>query len=166
MANEMFLSRPRTKPAETLKGKMNKWDNGFAEFIPTGKRESNRRMLKQLGNSSFYKSEGAKESSYSIHLNVDGKTEDPVGELFQQFLTLTESECKQRPQMPEGKQGRMLLDNGSSLQVWHDTEKGEVCILTRLECNPMIERQLLQLQADMGRCIGRYRNEITKSINK
>ena len=166
MANEKFLSRPKTKPAETLKGKMNKWDNGYAEFIPTGTRESNRRMLKQLGNSSFYKSEGEKESSYSLHLNVDGKSEDPVAEMFEQFKLLTAEQQKQMPQLPEGSEGRMLYDNGSSLKVWHDTARGEVCILTRLECNPQIERQLLQLQGDMGRTIGRYRNEITKPINK
>lgn len=164
--NTKYLARPKTKPTESLKGKMNKWDNGYAEFIPTGTRESNRRMLKQLGNSSFYKSEGEKESSYSLHLNVDDKSEDPVAEMFEQFKLLTAEQQKQMPQLPEGSEGRMLYDNGSSLKVWHDTARGEVCILTRLECNPQIERQLLQLQGDMGRTIGRYRNEITKPINK
>jgi len=164
--NTKYLARPKTKPSETLKGKMNKWDNGYAEFIPTGTRESNRRMLKQLGNSSFYKSEGEKESSYSLHLNVDGKSEDPVAEMFEQFKLLTAEQQKQMPQLPEGCEGRMLYDNGGSLKVWHDTARGEVCILTRLECSPQIERQLLQLQGDMGRTIGRYRNEITKPINK
>ena len=165
MATEKFLSRPKTKPSETLKGKMNKWENGYAEFIPTGTRESNRRMLRQLGNSSFYKSEGEKESSYSLHLNVDAKSEDPVAEMWQQFLHLTENERKEKPQMPEGSEGRMLYDNGSSLKVWHDTERGEVCILTRLTCSPQIERQLLQLQGDMARTLGRYRNEIINKNN-
>ena len=145
---------------------MNKWENGYAEFIPTGTRESNRRMIKQLGNSSFYKSEGEKESSYSLHLNVDATSVDPVGEMFQHFLKLTAGERKEMPQMPEGSEGRMLYDDGSSLKVWLDTQKGEVSILARLECSPLIERQLLQVQADMGRCIGRYRDEIIKPSNK
>jgi hypothetical protein len=166
MAQAIFLTRPKTKPNETLKGKMNKWENGYAEFIPTGTRESNRRMIKQLGNSSFYKSEGEKESSYSLHLNVDATSVDPVGEMFQQFQKLTAGERKEMPQMPEGSEGRMLYDDGSSLKVWLDTQKGEVSILARLECSPLIERQLLQVQADMGRCIGRYRDEICKPINK
>lgn len=166
MATSNYLTRPKTKPNETLKGKMNKWENGYAEFIPTGTRESNRRMIKQLGNSSFYKSEGEKESSYSLHLNVDASSVDPVGEMFQHFLKLTAGERKEMPQMPEGSEGRMLYDDGSSLKVWLDTQKGEVSILARLECSPLIERQLLQLQADMGRCIGRYRDEICKAINK
>lgn len=166
MTKAIFLTRPKTKPNETLKGKMNKWENGYAEFIPTGTRESNRRMIKQLGNSSFYKSEGEKESSYSLHLNVDASSVDPVGEMFQHFLKLTAGERKEMPQMPEGSEGRMLYDDGSSLKVWLDTQKGEVSILARLECSPLIERQLLQVQADMGRCIGRYRDEICKPINK
>jgi hypothetical protein len=166
MAQAIFLTRPKTKPNETLKGKMNKWENGYAEFIPTGTRESNRRMIKQLGNSSFYKSEGEKESSYSLHLNVDASSVDPVGEMFQQFQKLTAGERKEMPQMPEGSEGRMLYDDGSMLKVWLDTQKGEVSILARLECSPLIERQLLQVQADMGRCIGRYRDEICKPINK
>ena len=40
---EKFISRPKTKPQETLRGKLNKWDNGYAEFIPMGSKPSNRK---------------------------------------------------------------------------------------------------------------------------
>ncbi|MCR4920425.1 MAG: hypothetical protein K5945_01775, partial [Bacteroidaceae bacterium] len=92
------------------------------------------------------------------------KSEDPVASLFEQFMMLTAGERKQKPEMPAEYSGRMLFDNGSSLKVWHDTAHDEVCILARLECSPQIERQLLQLQGDMGRTIGRYRNEIVKPV--
>ena len=116
-------------------------------------------MLKQLGNSSFYKSEGQKESSYSRHLNVDGESADPVGEMFQQFMVLTQDEQKQKPQMPEGCRGQMLTDNGN-LKIWMDSENGKLVIMTELSCAPDIERQLLQAQAQMNVCIGRHRSEI------
>lgn len=162
-----YLRRPKTKPQETLKGKMNRWDNGYAEFVPAGTRESNRRMLRQLGNSSFYKSEGEKESSYSLHLNIDARDcADPVAELYEQFTALTKDERKSVPTMPEGSQGRMLLDNGAGLQVWHDTAEGEVVILTRLKCSPQIERDLLQAEATMNVTLGRYRKDIISPINK
>ena len=160
-----YLARPKSKPAETLKGKLNRWDSGYAEFIPQGSKPSNRTMFKQLGNSSFYKSEGEKESSYSLHLNVDGKSEDPVAELFEQFKVLTAEQQKSKPQLSEGSEGRMLFDNGSSLQVWLDSAKGEVCILTRLQCSPQIERQLLQAQATMNVTLGRYRQDIISLTN-
>ena len=164
MANEKFITRPKTKPAETLKGKLNSWSNGYCEFVPQGQKQSNRTMLKQLGGSSFYKSEGEKESSYSLHLNVDAKDcADPVGALFEQFLHLTKDQQKTKPQLPESLQGRMLFDDSSTLQVWLDAEKHEVVIQTRLQCSAQIERQLLQAQAQMNVTLGRHRTEIVNN---
>ena len=165
--NTSFVSRPRRKPDSSVKGKLNRWDNSdYCEFVPAGTRESNRTMLKQLGDSSFYKSEGEKQSSYSVHLNCDGKSEDPVGELFDQFLVLTEGQRKQFPKLPEGSEGRMLLDNGMGLKIWLDREHGKVSILTELDCNSNIERQLLQAQSQMNVTIGRYRTEILNNESK
>jgi len=158
---ENYVTRPKGKPESTMKGKLNEWSNGYREFIPQGTRENQRQMIKQLGDSSFYKTEGKKDSSFSCHLNVDGKSEDPVAEMHEQFLLLTEGERKQLPKMPEGSQGRMLFEDGEQrLQIWLDNEKSEVVILTRLTCSPAIERQLLQAQSDMGRVVARHRTEI------
>ena len=155
-----YVTRPKGKPEETFKGKLNKWNNGYAEFIPQGRRENQRQMIKQLGDSSFYKTEGKKESSFSCHLNVDGKSADPVAEMLEQFLLLTAGERKQMPELPQGMQGRMLFDNGDSLKIWFDTNSGKVSILTTLNGTSDIERQLLQAQADMCRVVGRHRQEI------
>ena len=161
-----LVSRPRRKADSSVKGKLNRWEGSdYVEFVPTGTRESNRRMLKQLGNSSFYKSEGQKESSYSLHLNVDGESADPVGEMFQQFQLLTQDEQKQKPQMPEGCRGQMLMDDGS-VKIWLDSERGKLTIMAELECSQKIERQLLQAQAKMNVTVGRYRTEIINTNNK
>ena len=161
-----YVGRPKGKPDMTTKGKLNEWANGYREFIPQGTRENQREMLKQLGDSSFYKTNGKKESSYSLHLNVDGKSEDPVGELLDQFLVLTEGQRKQLPKLPEGSEGRMLLDNGMGLQIWLDRERGKVSILTELDCNTNIERMLLQAQSQMNVCIARNRQDIVNANNK
>ena len=161
--NNHLVSRPRRKADSSVKGRLNRWEGSdYVEFVPTGTRESNRKMLKQLGNSSFYKSEGEKESSYSVHLNCDGKSEDPVGELLDQFLVLTEGQRKALPKLPEGSEGRMLLDNGQGLQIWLDRERSKVIILTELDCGPQIDRQLLQAEGQMNVCIARNRQEILK----
>ena len=159
--NITYVSRPKGRPDTTTKGKLNEWSNGYREFIPQGQKPSNRTMLKQIGNSSFYKSEGQKESSYSLHLNVDGRSADPVGELFEQFMHLTAGERKQEPQLPEGQRGRMLFDN-ESLQMWLDGEKHQLDIMACLPCSPDIERCLLQAQSQMNVTLGRYRTEIIK----
>ncbi len=159
--NTTMVSRPRRKPDNSVKGKLNRWEGSdYVEFVPTGTRESNRKMLKQLGNSSFYKSEGEKESSYSVHLNCDGKSEDPVGELLDQFLVLTEGQRKTTPKLPEGCEGRMLLDNGLGLQIWLDRERGKVSILTELDCDNNIERMLMQAESLMNVTIAKNRQEI------
>lgn len=166
MAKEIFLSRPKTKPSSSTKGKLNEWDNGYKEFVPAGTRESNRTMLRQLGDSSFYKNEGKKESSYSLHLNVNGESQDPVAEMLDIFMHLTEEQRKSLPKLPEGSQGRMLLDNGEGLQIWLDSETGKVTIQAQLDCTPNIERQLLQVESQMNVCIGRYRQDIINTNNK
>ena len=161
-----YVGRPKGKPDMTTKGKLNEWANGYREFIPQGTRENQREMLKQLGDSSFYKTTGKKESSWSVHLNCDGKSEDPVAELLDQFLHLTEGQRKQTPKLPAGSEGRMLLDNGQGLQIWLDREHGKVSILTELDCNANIERMLLQAQSAMNVTLGRYRQEIINISNK
>ena len=162
--NNNYVSRPRRKPDSSTKGKLNRWEGSeYVEFIPAGTKESTRQMLKQVGDSSFYKNEGKKESSYSLHLNVDGESADPVGEMEELFHLLTEGERKKEPVLPEGGQGRMLFDDGQHLQFWYDFEKGEVCILTRLDCGSQIERQLLQAQGQMNVTLARYRSELLKN---
>ena len=161
--NITYVTRPKGKPDVTTKGKLNEWANGYKEFVPQGQKPSNRTMVKQLGNSSFYKSEGEKESSWSLHLNVNAKDcTDPVGALYEQFMMLTESQRKTEPKLPEGQQGRMLFDNGQGLQVWLDTERRKVSILTTLDCGTDVDRQLLQAQGQMNVCIGRHRAEIVQ----
>ena len=159
MADTIYISRPKTKPSSSTKGKLNEWDNGYKEFVPAGTRESNRQMLKQMGDSSFYLNQGKKESSYSLHLNVDGESQDPVAEMFEIFMQLTEAQRKALPKLPEGSQGRMLLDN-ENLKIWLDSERCKVSILTELECNGNIERMLLQAQSQMSVTVARYRTDI------
>ena len=165
MSNTIYISRPKTKPSSSTKGKLNEWDNGYKEFVPAGTRESNRQMLKQMGDSSFYLNQGKKESSYSLHLNVDGESQDPVAEMFDIFMHLTEDQRKALPKLPEGSQGRMLFDNGEGLQIWHDTETNKLTILTQLECSADIERQLLQAQAQMNVVLGRNRKDLINNSN-
>lgn len=162
-----MVSRPRRKADHSVKGTMKTWEGtDYCEFHPVGKRESNRTELKRVGDSSFYQTKGEKESSFSIHINVDGSSADPVNEAREIFNVLTAEQAKQKPTLSEGSEGRMLLDDGNGLQVWLDTAKGEVNILARLECSPQIERMLLQVQSQMNVTIGRYRQDIINAINK
>ncbi len=155
-------TRPRRKADSVVRGSLHKWEGtDYAEFHPVkGKDEPTREMLKQIGNSTFCKNLGKKESSYTLHVNVDGESQDPVAEIYEIIDMLTKDQRKQTPRLPEGSQGRMLHDNGEDLQIWLDQETGKLSILAQLDCSPNIERMLLQAQAQMNVCIGRYRTEI------
>ena len=155
-------TRPRRKADSVVKGTLHKWEGtDYAEFHPVkGKDEPTREMLKQVGNSTFCKNLGKKESSYTLHVNVDGESQDPVAEIYEIMDVLTKDQRKQTPKLPEGSEGRMLFDNGADLKIWLDTVKGKVSILSQLDCSPNIERMLLQAQAQMNVTIGRYRTEI------
>jgi hypothetical protein len=165
--NTTLVSRPRRKPDHSVKGTMKTWEGtDYCEFHPVGTRESNRQMLKQMGDSSFYLNQGKKESSYSIHINVDGSSADPVNEAREIFNVLTAEQTKQKPTLSENGQGHMLFDNGEGLQIWHDTETNKLTILTQLECSADIERQLLQAQAQMNVVLGRNRKNLINNFNK
>ena len=164
--NTTMVSRPRRKADHSVKGTMKTWEGtDYCEFHPVGKRESNRTEFKRMGDSSFYQTKGEKESSFSIHINVDGSSADPVNEAREIFNVLTAEQAKQKPTLSEGSQGRMLLDN-EVLKIWLDSERGKLSILTELECSPQIERMLLQVQSQMNVTIGRYRQDIINAINK
>ena len=165
--NTTLVSRPRRKPDHSVKGTMKTWEGtDYCEFHPVGTRESNRQMLKQMGDSSFYLNQGKRESSYSIHINVDGSSADPVNEAREIFNVLTAEQAKQKQTLSENGQGHMLFDNGEGLQIWHDTETNKLTILTQLECSADIERQLLQAQAQMNVVLGRNRKNLINNSNK
>ena len=164
--NTTMVSRPRRKPDHSVKGTMKTWEGtDYCEFHPVGKRESNRTELKRVGDSSFYQTKGEKESSFSIHINVDGSSADPVNEAREIFNVLTADQAKQKPTISENSQGRMLFDNGEGLQIWHDSEANKLTIMAQLECTADMERQLLQAQAQMNVVLGRNRRDLISNTN-
>ena len=157
MIEDQFIEKPDGKPVKAL------FPNDVVVVNPQEPRESNRKMIKQKGKSSFYKSEGEKESSYSIHINVDANDPDPVATMQEQFNELTKGELKSELKLIiKGK----LLYETPVLKVYLNKMLKKVVIQTTLDCGPTIERELLQLQGDMGRVIGANYSEIIKVFNQ
>ena len=146
MNNEEYIEKPEGKPVKKFKARVSLYPNDVVVVNPQEPRESNRKIIKQKGKSSFYKSEGEKESSFSIHINVDANDPDPKSEL---------------KMIVKGK----LLYETPVLKVYLNKTQKKVVIQTTLDCGPTIERELLQLQGDMGRVIGANYSEIIKVFN-
>ena len=161
--NENFIEKPEGKPVKAFRARVKMYGNDVVVVNPEEPRESNRKMIKQKGKSSFYKSEGEKESSYSIHINVDANDPDPVATMQERFAELTKGELKSELKMIV--KGKLLYDT-PLLKVYLNKTQKKVVIQTTLDCGPTIERELLQLQGDMGRVIGANYSEIIKVFNQ
>ena len=147
---------------KNFRARVKMYGNDVVVVNPMEPRESNRTMIKQKGKSSFYKSEGEKESSYSIHINVDANDPDPVATMQERFAELTKGELKSELKLKV--KGKMLYET-PQLKVYLNKTQRKVVIQTTIDCSPTIERELLQLQGDMGRVIGANYSEIIKVFN-
>jgi len=160
--NENFIEKPEGKPVKAYRARVKMYSNDVVVVNPESTKESNRRIIKQKGKSSFYKSEGEKESSYSIHINVDANDPDPVATMQEQFAELTKGELKSELKLQV--KGKLLYEN-PKLKVYLNKTQAQVIIQTNLECGPTVERELLQLQAEMAKVIGAHYSEILKVFN-
>ena len=159
MNNEEYIEKPEGKPVKAFRARVKMYDNDVVVVNPETPKESNRKMIKQKGKSSFYKSEGEKESSYSIHINVDANDPDPVATMQEQFAELTKGELKSELKLKV--KGKLLYEN-PKLKVYLNKTQKQVIIQTNLDCGPTVERELLQLQAEMAKVIGANYNEIIR----
>ena len=162
MTEDQFIEKPEGKPVKKFKARVSLYPNDVVVVNPQEPRESNRKMIKQKGKSSFYKSEGEKESSFSIHINVDANDPDPVATMQERFNELTKGELKGELKLQV--KGKLIYDT-PVLQIYLNKMQKQVIIKTTLDCGPTIERELLQLQGDMGRVIGANYSEIIKVFN-
>ena len=160
--NEQFIEKPEGKPVKAFRARVKMYGNDVVVVNPESSKESNRRMIKQKGKSSFYKSEGEKESSYSIHINVDANDPDPVATMQEQFAELTKGELKSELKLQV--RGKLLCET-PNLKVYLNKTQAQVIIQTNLDCGPTVERELLQLQAEMAKVIGAHYSEILKVFN-
>ena len=163
MIEEMYVEKPDGKPVKAFRARVKVFGNDVVVVNPETPKESNRKMIKQKGKSTFYKSEGEKDSSYTIHINVDANDPDPVATMQERFNELTKGELKSELKLiVKGK----LLYETPVLKVYLNKTQKKVVIQTTLDCGPTIERELLQLQGDMGRVIGANYSEIIKAFNQ
>ena len=160
---ESFIEKPEGKPVKAFRARVKMYGNDVVVVNPESSKESNRRMIKQKGKSSFYKSEGEKESSYSIHINVDANDPDPVATMQERFAELVKGELKSELKLKV--KGKLLYDT-QRLKVYLNKTQKQVVIQTTLDCGPTVERELLQLQAEMAKVIGANYSEIIRTFNK
>ena len=93
---------------------------------------------------------------------MDANDPDPVATMQEQFTELTKGELKSELKLKV--KGKMLYES-PQLKVYLNKTTRQVILQTTIDCSPTIERELLQLQGDMGRVIGANYSEIIKVFN-
>jgi len=78
------------------------------------------------------------------------------------MIKLTKGELKSELKLKV--KGKLLYDT-PKLKVYLNKTTKQVVLQTTLDCGPTIERELLQLQGDMGKIIGANYSEIIKVFN-
>ena len=143
------------------------------EYIPNINRDKRVTVVypvvnnKPRYNMGFYLGDGKSHKPARVSWSGTNVSVEEYDELdYEKATTVYLRGASVLPKLPEGSQGRMLLDNGEGLQIWLDSETGKVTIQAQLDCTPNIERQLLQMESQMNVCIARYRQDIINTNNK
>ena len=128
---EYFASRPMTRPSERINGRLLKWkDSDYVAFEPQKPRSTPARtMLKEGKGSQYYRNEGEKENSYSLHVNVDGSEKDPAGALLDKASAILKPYLKAEPKV----ETRRFIEDAPGLQVWHRKGKGQLCAFITID---------------------------------
>lgn len=88
--------------------------------------------------------------------------QDPVATMQEAFNELTKGELKTEPKLQV--KGKLLYED-CQLQVYLNKTQKNVVLKTTLPCSPTVERELLQMQSQMGKVIAQHYSEILKVYN-
>ena len=131
---ESYGERPAGKPDERIEGRLLKWkDSDYVAFEPVQKRDQDhpaRTYLKETKHVSFYKNEGEKENSYSLHVNVDGKSTDAPAELLQKAAEALKPLMKREPQIAVNT---LFITDTEELKVWQRKKQKQLVIQFTLD---------------------------------
>ena len=151
-----FGERPSGKPDEKVEGRLLKWKGtDYVAFEPVQKRDSHhpaRTYLKETKHVSFYKNEGEKENSYSLHVNVDGKSVDAPAELLQKAAEALKPLMKNPPQVPVNT---IFITDTEEMKVWQRKKEKKLVIQLILDTSKpfLMTSNMLRLAQEANKII-------------
>ena len=140
-----------SKEVKKLRGTARFFEDESFDFTPQQKKETPvQRDVMKVRKSSFYQTNGEKESSMVMHLNVPANTTDPVAELTEDFDKLMK---KISPKAGKKLSGKKIMDNGATtVTVNMKQHLMQVDINIDLQQNPHFKDFLYQQVFDIIRC--------------
>lgn len=155
LIEEGFDMRPQSKPDASVRGRLLKWENSdYVAFEPQKARETPARtVLKEKKGGCFYKNEGEKENSFSLHVNVDGSEKYPAYAALEKAAEILKPLMKEEPRINVKK----FFEDTPELKVWHRKGDKQLCAMITIDSSATQERMSSQLF--------RAASEINKIIN-
>ena len=153
---ENYGERPTGKPDEKVEGRLLKWkDSDYVAFEPVQKRDQDhpaRTYLKETKNVSFYKNEGEKENSYSLHVNVDGSTPDAPAAVLQKAAEALKPLLKKEPQIAVNT---LFIKDTDELKVWQRKKQKQLVIQFTLDTGKpfLMTSNMLRLAQEANKII-------------
>ena len=151
-----YTKRPTVKPDEKVEGRLLKWKGtDYVAFEPVQKRDQDhpaRTYLKETKNVSFYKNEGEKENSYSLHVNVDGSTPDAPTALLQKAAEARKPLLKKEPQIASNT---LVINDTDELKVWQRKKQKQLVIQFTLDTGKpfLMTSNMLRLAQEANKII-------------
>ena len=151
-----YTKRPTVKPDEKVEGRLLKWKGtDYVAFEPVQKRDQDhpaRTYLKETKNVSFYKNEGEKENSYSLHVNVDGSTPDAPAALLQKAAEALKPLLKKEPQIASNT---FFIRDTDELKVWQRKKQKQLVIQFTLDTGKpfLMTSNMLRLAQEANKII-------------
>ena len=152
--DDNYVNRPQGKPDDSIRGRLLKWKNSdYVAFEPQKPRDTPARtMLKEQKGGAYYKNEGEKENSYSLHLNVDGTEKDPASALLDKASSILKPYLKEEPKLDT----RNFIEDTPELQVWHRKKKSQLCAFITIDSHLPKEQmsgRLFRLSSEINKII-------------
>ena len=113
------------KEVKKVRGTARFFDDDSLEFIPQQTGSPVQKDVKKVRKSSFYKTNGEKESSMVMHLNVDANSTDPVAELTEDFDKLLKNVSPKAEKKLSGK--KLMDEDGTTVYVSRKDHKMQIC---------------------------------------
>lgn len=151
-----YTKRPTVKPDEKVEGRLLKWKGtDYVAFEPVQKRDQDhpaRTYLKETKHVSFYKNEGEKENSYSLHVNVDGSTPDAPAALLQKAAEALKPLLKKEPQIASNT---LFIRDTDELKVWQRKKQKQLVIQFTLDTGKpfLMTSNMLRLAQEANKII-------------
>ena len=134
-------------------------ETGDVDFRAYQQGEPVQRNVKKQGGSSFYETEGRKESSYICHLKVPKDSADPAAEMQEQLEKFLKPLVKKEPAKPRGKR---LLET-QDVTVYHNQKEQRVSVLMTIDLTAEgeLSAKLFNLTSEVNKCFAINQKSLT-----